>query len=129
MIDFNNISNLYFLGIGGIGMSALARYAIREGKTVAGYDLTETPLTRKLESEGITVHYTEDINQLPVHFLSNNTLVVRTPAVPASHSELRYFADNGYTIMKRSELLGVLTTVKLRCRQWLLCCCHSRACR
>ncbi len=112
MIDFNNISNLYFLGIGGIGMSALARYAIREGKTVAGYDLTETPLTRKLESEGITVHYTEDINQLPVHFLSNNTLVVRTPAVPASHSELRYFADNGYTIMKRSELLGVLTRGK-----------------
>ncbi|MBN1926701.1 MAG: UDP-N-acetylmuramate--L-alanine ligase [Prolixibacteraceae bacterium] len=112
MIDFNNIQNIYFLGVGGIGMSALARYASFQGKTVAGYDLTETQLTRQLESEGITIHYKEDINQLPGHFTRDNTLVVRTPAVPASHSELRYFAGKGYQIIKRSELLGFLTLGK-----------------
>ncbi|HPR32235.1 MAG TPA: UDP-N-acetylmuramate--L-alanine ligase [Prolixibacteraceae bacterium] len=109
MIDFNTIENLYFLGIGGIGMSALARYARIMGKNVAGYDRVETPLTRQLESEGITIHYKEDINQLPALFTCNNTLVVRTPAVPDSHLELRHLAENGYTLVKRSELLGFLT--------------------
>ena len=109
MIDFNNIENIYFLGIGGIGMSALARYANHVGKTVAGYDLTETPLTQQLSREGITIHYKEDINQLPAQFLGVNTLVVRTPAVPEIHREYQFFRENGYSIVKRSELLGFLT--------------------
>ncbi len=110
MIDFNNISNIYFLGIGGIGMSALARFANNAGKIVAGYDLTETDLTRQLSIEGITIHYKEDLNQLPVTFLKTNTLVVRTPAVPESHIELQYLKENNYQIVKRSELLGFLTS-------------------
>jgi UDP-N-acetylmuramate--alanine ligase len=110
MIDFKNIANLYFLGIGGIGMSALARYANAVGKNVAGYDLTETPLTQQLVSEGIAVHYTDDINQLPNSFSIDNTLVVRTPAVPESHGELQYLLANGYPMVKRSELLGYLTS-------------------
>jgi len=109
MIDFNNIQNIYFLGIGGIGMSALARFANHAGKNVAGYDLTRTPLTEQLSNEGITIHYTEDLNQLPSQFLVVNTLVVRTPAVPEAHKELQYFSSNGYQIVKRSELLGFLT--------------------
>jgi UDP-N-acetylmuramate--alanine ligase len=110
MIDFSNIENVYFLGIGGIGMSALARFANHAGKSVAGYDLTQTPLTDQLTQEGITIHYTEDLNHLPAQFLSVNTLVVRTPAVPDTHAEYQYFIKNGYQIVKRSELLGFLTS-------------------
>lgn len=110
MINFNNIANLYFLGIGGIGMSALARYANATGKVVAGYDLTETKLTRQLEAEGIPVHYIDDINQLPNNFQPIDTLVVRTPAVPDMNNEYQYLRDNGYQIVKRSELLGFLTS-------------------
>lgn len=109
MIDFVNIENVYFLGIGGIGMSALARFANHAGKCVAGYDLTQTPLTDQLTKEGITIHYTEDLNQLPPHFLPVNTLIVRTPAVPETHLEYLYFKRNGYQMVKRSELLGFLT--------------------
>lgn len=110
MIDFNNISNLYFLGIGGIGMSALARFSKAQGKNVAGYDLTPSPLTKKLEEEGIAVHYTDDINQLPNTYQSVNSLVVRTPAVPESLNEYKWLSGRGYHIVKRSELLGFLTT-------------------
>jgi UDP-N-acetylmuramate--alanine ligase len=110
MIDFNNISNLYFLGIGGIGMSALARFAKAQGKNVAGYDLTPSPLTKKLEEEGIAIHYSDDINQLPNTYQSVNSLVVRTPAVPESLNEFKWLSDRGYHIVKRSELLGFLTT-------------------
>jgi UDP-N-acetylmuramate--alanine ligase len=112
MIDFKNISNLYFVGIGGIGMSALARFARFEGKCVAGYDLTETDLTRALSSEGIDIHYSEDIQAIPVGFTPQNTLVVRTPAVPSTHSELNYLIEKGFVIVKRSELLGYLTQGK-----------------
>ncbi|MFA9388652.1 MAG: UDP-N-acetylmuramate--L-alanine ligase [Prolixibacteraceae bacterium] len=113
MNNFNKIPNIYFLGIGGIGMSALARYANAIGKKVAGYDLTETPLTRQLEAEGIEVHYLEEINQFSSIFLSENTLVVRTPAVPESNLELQYIKANGYQLVKRSELLGFLTKGKV----------------
>lgn len=113
MINFNNIPNIYFLGIGGIGMSALARYANAVGKNVSGYDLTESPLTRQLEEEGIAVHYTEEINQFSTIFLKENTLVVRTPAVPDSNKELQYLKANGYQMVKRSELLGFLTSDKV----------------
>lgn len=110
MIDFQHIKNVYFLGIGGIGMSALARFANHAGKCVAGYDLTQTPLTDQLTNEGVAISYTEDINHIPSHFTASNTLVVRTPAVPLTHAAYRYFTEMGYHIVKRSELLGFLTT-------------------
>ncbi|MDA3930643.1 MAG: UDP-N-acetylmuramate--L-alanine ligase [Prolixibacteraceae bacterium] len=113
MIDFKNISNVYFLGIGGIGMSALARYANAIGKTVAGYDLTETPLTKLLVLEGIAVHYTEELKQFSNQYLCENTLVVRTPAVPETNKEYQFVKENGYPIVKRSELLGFLTNNKM----------------
>lgn len=112
MIEFKNISNLYFIGIGGIGMSALARYAHHEGKNVAGYDLTKSDLTVALENEGIAVHYADELSSIPSSFTRENTLVVRTPAVPDSLSELKYFVDRNFSILKRSQLLGFLTSSK-----------------
>lgn len=112
MIDFKNISNLYFIGIGGIGMSALARYAQFDGKNVAGYDLTKSDLTQTLEREGIAVHYSDDPSFIPTTFTPENTLVVRTPAVPDTLSELNYFIDRKFSILKRSQLLGFLTSSK-----------------
>jgi len=100
-------SHIYFVGIGGIGMSNLARYFKSKGREVAGYDRTKSKLTEELENEGIAVHYTDDIAAVPVEFLNNDsTLVVRTPAVPEDHSELRFFHKNGYKIMKRAQVLG-----------------------
>jgi UDP-N-acetylmuramate--alanine ligase len=109
-LDFKNIKNIYFLGIGGIGMSALARYSNIIGKNVAGYDLTETELTRQLSSEGINIHYIEDINQFPITFNNSDTLIVRTPAIPDNNSEYVCLQKNNYQIVKRSELLGFLTS-------------------
>ena len=106
-------SRVYFLGIGGIGMSALARYFLAAGKTVAGYDRTPTPLTKTLVDEGMDIHYHDDIEAIPAVFRDpagrDETLVVRTPAVPADHQELCYFTDRGFPIMKRSEILGLIT--------------------
>lgn len=100
-------SHIYFVGIGGIGMSNLARYFKSKGREVAGYDRTKSKLTEELENEGIAVHYTDDIAAVPLEFLKNDsTLVVRTPAVPEDHSELRFFHKNGYKIMKRAQVLG-----------------------
>ena len=105
--------NIYFLGIGGIGMSALARYFMHEGKRVAGYDRTESPLTRRLEEEGALIHYEEDVRAIPAEFLCpERTMVVYTPAVPAEHAEMRYFADHGFRIEKRSQMLGHLAQDK-----------------
>jgi len=112
MKGFDAIKNLYFIGIGGIGMSALARYARHQGHQVAGYDLTCTPLTESLVKEGLSVHYDDDPELIPKSFLPGNTLVVRTPAVPETHSELIYLKEKGFNIMKRSELLGFLTRDK-----------------
>lgn len=109
-LNFKNIKNIYFLGIGGIGMSALARYSNIIGKNVAGYDLTETELTRQLSAEGINIHYIEDINQFPITFNNSDTLIVRTPAIPDNHCEYVYLQKNNYQIVKRSELLGFLTS-------------------
>jgi UDP-N-acetylmuramate--alanine ligase len=107
VIGFNNI---YFVGIGGIGMSALARYFNRIGKQVAGYDRTQTELTKELEHEGIAVHYSDDINLITDNFKNTeDTLVVFTPAVPKEHAELNYFRDNGFRVIKRSEALGEIT--------------------
>jgi UDP-N-acetylmuramate--alanine ligase len=102
--------NLYFIGIGGIGMSALARYFQCMKKQVAGYDRTQTPLTGELTSSGIDIHYQDDIELVPAAFKdADKTLVVFTPAVPAMHAELNFFRSNGYRIMKRSEVLGMIT--------------------
>ena len=105
--------NIYFLGIGGIGMSALARYFLHEGYRVAGYDLTATPLTRALESEGALVHYEDDVELIPEYMRSpENTLVVLTPAIPADHKEWAWLREQGFRIEKRSQMLGVLSEGK-----------------
>lgn len=105
--------NIYFLGIGGIGMSALARYFLHEGKRVAGYDRTPSHLTRELEAEGAAIHYEDDPERIPAAFRNPaTTMVVYTPAVPQDHGEYRYFAGQGFRIEKRSQMLGHLTAGK-----------------
>lgn len=103
----------YFLGIGGIGMSALARYFLHEGCRVAGYDRTPTRLTAELEKEGAEIHYDESVEAIPVEMRDpQTTLVVYTPAVPTDHAEYRYFVEQGFTIEKRSQMLGYLSEGK-----------------
>ncbi|OJU55208.1 MAG: UDP-N-acetylmuramate--L-alanine ligase [Bacteroidales bacterium 45-6] len=102
--------NIYFLGIGGIGMSNLARYFISRGKKVAGYDRTETSLTDKLVQEGAEIHYVDDVELIPADFKNpETTLVVFTPAVPGEHSELNFFRNNGFQVVKRAQALGEIT--------------------
>ena len=103
--------NIYFVGIGGIGMSALARYFNKRNLNILGYDKVRTPLCLDLESENIHINYTDDINLIPVDVKQNKeeTLVVYTPAIPISNHQFSYFKDNGYKILKRSELLGKIT--------------------
>nr|WP_223845606.1 UDP-N-acetylmuramate--L-alanine ligase [Flavobacterium selenitireducens] len=105
----NQIHNVYFIGIGGIGMSALARYFKYAGKNVMGYDKTATELTFALQQKGIGVHFQDNIQNIPQNFKAENTLVVITPAVPKSHAEWNYFLENGYTVKKRAEVLGIIT--------------------
>ncbi|WP_418991127.1 UDP-N-acetylmuramate--L-alanine ligase [Alistipes sp.] len=105
--------NIYFLGIGGIGMSALARYFLHEGRRVAGYDRTRSHLTDELKREGAAIHFEDDVHLIPSEFRSaTDTVVVYTPAVPADHSELRYFEAHGFRIEKRSQMLGHLAEGK-----------------
>lgn len=107
------VENIYFLGIGGIGMSALARYFLHEGYRVAGYDLTATPLTKALESEGALVHYEDDVELIPESMRDvERTLVVLTPAIPADHKEWAWLREHGFRIEKRSQMLGVLSEGK-----------------
>ncbi len=107
------IKSVYFVGIGGIGMSAIARYFLHEGKSVGGYDRTQTPLTQALESEGAQVHYTDDIGLISKEFKDpSSCAVIYTPAIPVEHRELNYFIDNGFEVVKRSQMLGVLTQGK-----------------
>ena len=106
--------NIYFLGIGGIGMSALARYFMHEGYRVAGYDRTATPLTRQIEAEGAEVHYDDNVDLIPEAMRhSETTLVILTPAIPADHNEWAWFREQGFTIEKRSQMLGYLSEGKL----------------
>jgi UDP-N-acetylmuramate--alanine ligase len=102
---------VYFLGIGGIGMSALARWFRANGYAVAGYDRTPTPLTDALRTEGITLTFDDDLDQIPEAFRADpdRTLVVLTPAIPAQHAQWAYFREGGYRILKRSQVLGLLT--------------------
>ncbi len=109
-MNLKTLNNVYFIGIGGIGMSALARYFRFIGKNVAGYDKTETPLTLELSSLGIDVHFEDDIHSVPEKFYdTTNTLVVYTPAVPVDHSEYQYFLNRDFELKKRSEVLGLIT--------------------
>lgn len=112
MADFKNIQAVYFLGIGGIGMSALARYFRVNGRFVAGYDRTPTPLTDEMAREGIAIHFSDDLALVPARIRElpkEAVLVVVTPAIPAGHTELEYFKTQGYTLVKRSEVLGMIT--------------------
>ncbi|MDO4728374.1 MAG: UDP-N-acetylmuramate--L-alanine ligase [Bacteroidota bacterium] len=100
---------IYFLGIGGIGMSALARYFNTLGKVVCGYDRTATDITQQLQSQGVRITYNQEVEALPLGLTPQNTLVVITPAIPKEHQQWRYFTENDYTIIKRAELLGIIT--------------------
>ncbi len=109
-MDINNITSVYFVGAGGIGMSALIRYFLSRGKKVAGYDKTPSGLTEQLNYEGAAIHYEDNVMLIPDDFTDPaKTLVVYTPAVPDSHTELSYFRDNEFEIMKRARVLGEIT--------------------
>lgn len=108
-MNLNQIHNVYFIGIGGIGMSALARYFQYIGKKVVGYDKTPTQLTDELQAIGLEIHFEDNISLIPTDFYVENTLVIVTPAVPVSHSEWNYFIERGFTIKKRAEVLGIIT--------------------
>lgn len=102
--------SIYFIGIGGIGMSNLARYFLSKGMPVAGYDRTETALTKALEAEGANIHYVDDIEVVPQAFLNkHDTLIIYTPAIPETNNELTYFKNAGFKLMKRSQVLGEIT--------------------
>jgi UDP-N-acetylmuramate--alanine ligase len=104
VVNIVNIQKVYFIGIGGIGMSNLARYFAAKGATVGGYDKTSTALTQALEAEGMSIHYTEDVTAIP----QDAELVVYTPAIPAEHAELVYYQQHGYPMLKRSQVLGAI---------------------
>ncbi len=113
-MSFEQIHNVYFVGIGGIGMSALARYFKTEGKFVAGYDKTPTVLTDEMIDEGIEIHFEDDVQNIPSalrhkDLVLHNTLIVYTPAIPKDSAELNYFVSNNFTVKKRSEVLGMIT--------------------
>ncbi|NDP25880.1 MAG: UDP-N-acetylmuramate--L-alanine ligase [Flavobacterium sp.] len=108
-MNLNQIHNVYFIGIGGIGMSALARYFKAIGKNVSGYDKTETELTKELNHLGINIHFEDKIDLIPAEYFAENTLVIITPAVPKTHSEWNYFLERDYEVKKRAEVLGIIT--------------------
>ena len=108
-MNLNQIHNVYLIGIGGIGMSALARYFKSIGKNVSGYDKTKTELTNELIESGIDVHYKDEISLIPTDYYIENTLVVITPAVPTTHSQWNYFLEREFVVKKRAEVLGLIT--------------------
>jgi len=109
-MNLNNIHNIYFIGIGGIGMSAIARFFKSQNKNVAGYDKTQTEITDSLETLGISVHFKDEMASVENSYLNKeNTLIVFTPAIPKDHEQLNYFKSNGFKILKRSEILGIIT--------------------
>ena len=109
-MEIKDIKAVYFVGAGGIGMSAIARYFLSKKLVVAGYDKTPSNLTHELEKEGMLIHYEENVDLIPEACKdARNTLVVYTPAIPAEHKELVYFRENGFTIEKRAQVLGTLT--------------------
>lgn len=109
-MNIETIKSVYFVGAGGIGMSALIRYFLSKGKFVAGYDRTPSELTGHLIAEGAQIHYEENINLIPANCKEKETtLVVYTPAIPQEHAELAYFHEKGFEIQKRSQVLGTIT--------------------
>lgn len=109
-MDVNTIKSVYFIGAGGIGMSALVRFFLSKGKIVAGYDRTPSDLTEKLIEEGADIHYEEDVTLIPEECRKKeSTMVVFTPAIPETHKELQFFRNNGFEILKRAQVLGMLT--------------------
>jgi len=112
-MNLDQIHNVYFVGIGGIGMSALARYFNSLGKSIAGYDRAETVLTRELSGEGMQIHYSDSVDLIPLPFkTAKDTLVILTPAVSSNHSELTFFRNNEFEIKKRAEVLGIISKSK-----------------
>jgi UDP-N-acetylmuramate--alanine ligase len=105
VINIKDIRHIYFIGIGGIGMSALARYFLSLGIRVSGYDKTPSPLTLELEASGMAIHYTDDLSKAP----KDADAVVFTPAIPANHSELNFYRENGYPVLKRSDVLQIIS--------------------
>ncbi len=109
-MNIHTIKSVYFIGAGGIGMSALVRFFLSKGKDVSGYDRTPTELTERLNQEGASIHYEDNVKLIPQNFMDKETtLIVYTPAVPDSHTELTFFREHGFNIMKRSQVLGMLT--------------------
>nr|WP_321231956.1 UDP-N-acetylmuramate--L-alanine ligase [uncultured Psychroserpens sp.] len=109
-MNLEHTNKVYFIGIGGIGMSALARYFVAKGLTVGGYDKTKTEITDALVGLGVSIHFDDNIKHIDSRFLNaEKTLVVYTPAIPEQHSELSYFKSNGFDVLKRSEVLGEIT--------------------
>ncbi|MBQ8948676.1 MAG: UDP-N-acetylmuramate--L-alanine ligase [Prevotella sp.] len=109
-MELKDIKAVYFVGAGGIGMSAIARYFLKKGLVVAGYDKTPSDLTRQLEKEGMLIHYEENVDEIPFACKRKETcLVIYTPAIPTSHKELCFFRENGFEIQKRAQVLGTLT--------------------
>ncbi len=108
-MKFNDYDSIYFLGIGGIGMSALARWFKQKGLRVAGYDRTPTPLTHELIEEGMELHFDDKVEFIPGYLTKEKTLVIFTPAIPKDHAEYNYLKDQAFTIMKRSEVLGLIS--------------------
>ena len=109
-MESKNLKAIYFVGAGGIGMSAIARYFLKKGLIVAGYDKTPSALTRQLEKEGMLIHYEENVDAIPAACRQpESCLVIYTPAIPADHQELQYFRQHGFDIQKRAQVLGTLT--------------------
>ena len=109
-MNLKDIHNIYFIGIGGIGMSALARYFHANNKHVVGYDKTQSEITSSLMELGVDIHFSDSIGNIKSEFLKiENTLVVYTPAIPKNHEELIYFQNNGFNVLKRSQVLGIIT--------------------
>jgi UDP-N-acetylmuramate--alanine ligase len=108
-MNLNQIHNVFFIGIGGIGMSALARYFKTVGKNVSGYDKTPSMLTDELIASGIDIHFEDRIDLIPKDYYTENTLVIITPAVPVTHSQWNYFLERDYQVKKRAEVLGIIT--------------------
>ncbi len=109
-MNLNNIHNFYFVGIGGVGMSAIARYFASNGKNVAGYDKSPSQITLDLENLEVEIHFEDALKNIPTSFLiKEKTIIVYTPAIPKNHIELKYFLDNNFTVLKRSEILGKIT--------------------
>jgi UDP-N-acetylmuramate--alanine ligase len=110
-VKLEQYNNIYFLGIGGIGMSALARWFLKKGLKVSGYDRTATPLVTELQHEGMVIHFEDDVKFIPKEVIDDKegTLVIFTPAIPKDHKEHHFLKEKGYTIMKRSEVLGLIS--------------------